>query len=132
MEWYNIFENDYLDEIKKVILKILLLILFIWLIVINNYIRFLKLKYIFCIRGLINKIIEKNKCSFSNKEIKEYFLELNFNIDNILLYILRREGNEFYNYFFDKYCDIIKEEKIKELKEKMNVNGWSVIDMDIY
>ncbi|EOS9676047.1 AAA family ATPase [Escherichia coli] len=131
-EWYNIPENDYLDEIKKVILKTSSPTLSTWLIATNNYIRLSKSKYIPRIRGLTNKTIEKNKRSFSNKEIKEYFLESNPNIDNIPPHILRREGNELHNYFLDKYCDIIKEEKIKELKEKMNVNGWSAIDMDIY
>lgn len=121
-----------MDEIKKVILKTSSPTLSTWLIATNNYIRLSKSKYIPRIRGLTNKTIEKNKRSFSNKEIKEYFLESNPNIDNIPPHILRREGNELHNYFLDKYCDIIKEEKIKELKEKMNVNGWSAIDMDIY
>ena len=83
-EWYNIPENDYLEEIEKVILKTSSPTLSTWLIATNNYFRLSKSKYIPRIRGLTNKIIEKNKHSFSDNEIKTYFLESNPNIDDIL------------------------------------------------
>lgn len=82
-EWYNIPENDYLDEIEKVILKTSSPTLSTWLIATNNYLRLSKSKYIPRIKGLTNKIIEKNKNSFSGDEIKTYFLESNPNIDDI-------------------------------------------------
>ncbi|ESB53533.1 hypothetical protein SEEA7481_10758 [Salmonella enterica subsp. enterica serovar Agona str. 467481] len=131
-EWYNIPENDYLDEIEKVILKTSSPTLSTWLIATNNYLRLSKSKYIPRIKGLTNKIIEKNKNSFSGDEIKTYFLESNPNIDDIPLHILRREENDLHNYFLSKYGEIIKKEKIKNLKDKMNDGGWSAIDMDIY
>jgi hypothetical protein len=131
-EWYNISESDYVDEIKKVILKTTSPTLHAWLIATNNYFRLSKSNYIPRIKGLTNKVIEENKKSFSDDEIKKYFLETAPNIDDIPLHILRRDGNELHNYFLNKYSEIIKKDKIDKLKEKMNSAGWCAIDMDIY
>lgn len=131
-EWYNISESDYVDEIKKVIFKTTSPTLHAWLIATNNYLRLSKSNYIPRIKGLTNKVIEENKKSFSDDEIKTYFLETAPNIDDIPLHILRRDGNELHNYFLNKYSEIIKKDKIDKLKEKMNSAGWCAIDMDIY
>lgn len=131
-EWYNISESDYVDEIKKVILKTTSPTLHTWLIATNNYLRLSKSNYIPRIKGLTNKVIEENKKSFSDEEIKTYFLETAPNIDDIPLHILRRDDNELHNYFLNKYSEIIKKDKIEKLKEKMNSAGWCTIDMDIY
>lgn len=131
-EIYNIPEEDYVDEIKKVILKTATPKLSTWLVATNNYLRLSRSKYIPCIKELTNEVIEKNKESFSDNEIKIYFQESVPNVDDIPIHILRRSNDELHNYFITKYIDIVKEGKIKKLKEKMNESGWSAIDIDIY
>ncbi|CRX49626.1 ATP-binding protein [Yersinia enterocolitica] len=131
-ELSNISEKDYLDEIEKVILKTGSPKLSTWLTATVNYIRLSELKYISRIKGVTNKLIEKKKLSFSEDEIKTYFRETHPNIDEIPLNILRRSDNDLYNFFLTKFSDIIKNEKISLLKNKMIQDGWGAIDMDIY
>lgn len=131
-EWYNIPENDYLIEIEKTILKKNSPTLAAWLTATNNYLRLSKSKYIPRIKGLTNKIIEENKKSFNDNEITQYFSKENPNIDEIPIRILRRDDNELYNYFLNRYSEIVRENKINELKDKMKSCGWSAIDMDMY
>ncbi|EOA6069578.1 TPA: ATP-binding protein [Klebsiella pneumoniae subsp. pneumoniae] len=131
-ELYNISEEDYIEEIKGAILKTTSPKLSTWLTATNNYLRLSKSNYIPHITGLSKKVIEKNKKSFSINEIKNYFQESTPNINNIPLSILKRDGDELYNYFLSKYIEITEKDKITRLKDKMNKNGWSAIDMDMY
>ncbi|MBJ3816627.1 ATP-binding protein [Shimwellia pseudoproteus] len=131
-ERFNILESDYLDEVTKVILKINSPTLSLWLTATNNYLRLSELKYIKKVKGLTNKVIEDCKLSFSADEIKAYFYEAAPNSDDIPLHILRRDGNELHNFFLKKYSEIINNEKIDGLKNKMIKVGWNAIDMDIY
>lgn len=131
-EWHNINEKDYLIEIEKTILKTTPPTLAAWLTATNNYLRLSKSEYIPQIKGLTHKLIEENKKSFNDQEITQYFREENPNIDETPIHILRRNDNELYNYFLNRYSEIIKENKINELKEKMKISGWGAIDMDIY
>lgn len=128
----NISERDYMDEIEKVILKITSPKLSTWLTATNNYLRLSKSKYIPRIKGLNNSKIEKIKFSFSDSDIKSYFIETIPNIDETPLSVLRRDGDELHNFFLDKYKVIIHSEKIDKLKDRMIQDGWTAIDMDIY
>lgn len=131
-ELYNISEQDYLDEIEKVILKTDSPKLATWLTATVNYLRLSESKYIPPIKGLTNKIIESKKLSFSDSEINTYFRETHPNIDEIPLHILRRSDNDLHNFFLTRFREIIKNEKISLLKNKMIQDGWGAIDMDIY
>lgn len=128
----NISEIDYMDEIKKAILKTNSPKLSTWLTATNNYLRLSKSNYIPRIIGLTKSTIEKNKISFTDDDIQEFFNETVPNIDETPLSILKRDGDELYNYFLDKYKKIKKIEKINKLKDAMIQNGWTAIDMDVY
>jgi hypothetical protein len=131
-ERYDIPENDYIDEIKKVILKTNSPKLSTWLKATKNYIRLSNSKYIPHIAGLNNKNIEKAKASFSDHDIKLYFQETIPDIDGIPLHALTREKDELYNFFLKRYSEIIQNERVEKLKSKMIKHGWISIDMDIY
>ncbi|WP_242388456.1 P-loop NTPase fold protein [Kosakonia cowanii] len=131
-ELYDIPEKDYLDEIKKVILKTTYSKLSTWIIAVNNYIRLSNLKYIPRIKELTNRTIEKNKKTFSDVEIKNYFYELYPNISDTPLHTLKRDDDELHNHFLNKYIKIKEIDKIKKLREEMVNYGWCTIDMDIY
>ncbi|WP_193787147.1 ATP-binding protein [Serratia marcescens] len=131
-ELCKISEKDYLDEIESVILKTNSPKLSVWLTATSNYLRLLESKYIQRIKGLSNKKIEEKKLSFSEDEVKAYFRETHPNVDDIPSHVLRRDGNDLYNFFLTKYSEIMDKEKIKELREKMINGGWIAIDIDIY
>lgn len=131
-ELSNINEKDYLLEIEKIIVKTESPELSTWLTATSNYLRLSESKYIPKIKGLKNKIIEDKKSKFSNEEIKLYFYQRYPNIDDIPLHILKRDGDDLHNYFLKKFEQIIKNEKIKSIKDKMISEGWSSINMDVY
>ncbi|HGE8302283.1 TPA: P-loop NTPase fold protein [Serratia marcescens] len=131
-ELCKISEKDYLDEIESVILKTNSPKLSVWLTATSNYLRLLESKYIQRIKGLSNKKIEEKKLSFSEDEVKAYFRETHPNVDDIPSHVLRRDGDDLYNFFLTKYSEIMDKEKIKELREKMINGGWIAIDIDIY
>lgn len=131
-ELFDISEKDYLDEVEKVILKKDNPKLSMWLMATHNYIRLSQSNYLPKRKGLTKKVILSKKITFSDEEIKTYFSDLNPNIDDIPLHVLRRDNDDMHNFFVDKYKDIKNLEKINQLKDKMINEGWSAIDADIY
>jgi hypothetical protein len=128
----GISELDYCEEISKAILKHNNPNLSTWLTATNNYIRLSEEKYISKIKGVTKKTIEKNKKSFSDNEIEEFFLENHKNIKEIPLHILYREQDELFNFFLNRYIEIIKLKKIVTLTKRMNEDGWGSVDFEIY
>lgn len=131
-EMYNISENDYLVELEKAILKHTPQTLSVWLTATNNYLRLTKSGYIPLIKSITTAEIEIQKMSFSEGEIKSFFIETNRDIYDIPLHVLRRDGDDLYNYFLDRLKFIIQSEKIESIRSKMIEKGWSAVDMDIY
>lgn len=128
----NISESDYMDEVEKVILKINSPKLSTWLTATNNYLRLSNSNYIPRITGLTKSKIEKNKISFTRDDIKAFFKETIPNIDETPLVVLKRDGDELYNFFLDEYKKIKNIEKVNKLKCVMIQDGWTAIDMDVY
>lgn len=131
-ELTEIPESDYCEEITKVILKDNNPTLATWLTATNNYQRLTKNKYISKSKGITNKIIEKNKKSFTDCEIESFFIESFDNINEIPLHILQKEDDELFNFFLNKFIKITQLNTITLLKKKMNDSGWNSVDLEIY
>lgn len=131
-ELYNISESNYLIELEKAILKTTPQKLSTWLTATNNYLRLSESGYIPTIKTLTSDEIEKQKMSFSEGEVKSFFIESNRDIYDIPLHVLRRDNDNLYNYFLDRLKNIINVEKIESIRSKMIENGWRAVDIDIY
>lgn len=131
-EMYNISESDYIIELEKAILKHTPQTLSAWLTATNNYLRLTKSGYIPLIKSITTEEIEIQKLSFSEGEIKSFFIETNRDIYDIPLHVLRRDNDDLYNYFLDRLKFIIHSEKIESIRSKMIEKGWNAVDMDIY
>lgn len=128
----GVSDLEYCEEISKAILKHNNPNLSTWLTATNNYIRLSENKYISKIKGVTKKTIERSKKSFSDKEIQDFFLENFKNIKEIPLHTLYKQQDEFFNFFLNRYIEIIKLKKISSLSKKMNEDGWSSVDFEIY